>query len=267
MHVRRNRVDDVAALVDNLVDPDRVLLLKRLSLISHGAHGQAGHVEGVDAVPGRRARVGLPAHKHGVLADKAVARVAGRQAVAPGADGEVVDHHTHVRVVKSAAVGQLRLAAEIVKLSLPAQPFPVVHLNVLLRGNRHKVDLSVQLVKQARVGKRVRDPVHHRGLNIVAAGVDRSGPAVAVRVVQADHGVQLPHHHHLWPLLVGVCPGSAPGNRDIPLRLKPQRFQRIRQGLCGLYLPVAGLRVLVDFPSKGQVNLPPLVNGLDGFLF
>ena len=68
MYVRGNRVDDVSALGDNLMDPDRILLPEGLPAVSHGVHRQAGHVEGVDPVPGRGARVGLPAHEHGVLA-------------------------------------------------------------------------------------------------------------------------------------------------------------------------------------------------------
>lgn len=225
---------------------------------------RAGGVQGVDAVKGPGARVGLPPGEADQLAQKAGAVAADEEAAVPDA-GMGVDHHAHVDVVQQALPQELLFAAEEADLPLLLQPLPVLQLHVFLRRHGHEGHVPVQLVRQ---GCQAHGGAQHGGdLGVVAAGVGGACLPVRLGVQGADHRVQLSHHHDpgAGRTALQIAPDAGDG------QMVPERDPELRKGAAHQLrrppLLEAQLRVGEDLLADPDDGVLMFIDGLETLRF
>ena len=175
------------------MDADVILVPEGLALGVHRHQPQHRRVERVDALEGGRAGVRRLALVVDELDGEAVAD-GGRAGLEAGGRHRAVLHDADVDIVELAEADKLLLSAEEPELALLPQLVAVGDLHVLLGGDAHEHDVAVELVHQTRVVQGEGDRRDGGELRVVAAGVDRAGDRVRVRVVRHEDRVQLAHH-------------------------------------------------------------------------
>src|SRR5205807_9097978 len=259
-HLARDHVHLRAAVGDDRVHADRVLVAERLADGVDRRQADLRRVERVDPHVRRAAGVrGAPQVTHG-LHDAAVvrARHAGLAVLRPRRH---VDHHRHVDVVEVAEPEQLRLAAEEFQPARARLRHAPLDVAVLLGRHREEDDAPGQVIE----GPRVEQP--HGGaeqagdLGVVAAGVGRAGLRIGHRVAGDDETIELPEQRERRALAGAARHvGPHPGQRQAGLGAQPELAQGLLVQARGIDFLEAELRVLPDLLAEADDVLAALVD-------
>ena len=157
-----------------------------------------------------------------------------------------VDHHRDIDVVEFAAIDQLLLAAQITDFPLFAQLLAERDFHILFGRRGHEGDVACQRIGYAGQFQSERRTQHRAELQIVAAGVRRTGLGVGCRAVRADHGVQLADDGDVGAGSAGLQLGFDAGQGQTLLAGIVQVAEELADGGSSFCLLEAELRRFAD---------------------
>ena len=244
------------------MDPDRVLVAKRLADGVDRHQADLGRVEGVDPHVRGAARVRRPADVAHRLHDAAVVR-GGYTRLAFLGPRRRVDHHREVHVVEVSEPQELGLAAQELQLPCPRLRNAPLDIAVLLGRHGQEGDPSRKMVESLRIQQAHRRSQEARDLSVVATGVRRPGRRVALRMAGHDQRIQLTENGEGRPVS-GMTPdvGSHAGQGEAGPRGQPELLEGLIDEASRLDLLEPQLGVAADLLAEPDDLVCALVDRL-----
>ena len=132
------------------------------------------------------------------------------------------------------------------------QGLAVADLDQLFGRNSHQADRAAHAVQSAGLLQGSGDAQQGCGLGVVAAGVDKAGLRVTLRMGRDDQAVQLTHDEQFGAGFARVDIGVEARDVARLCQLIAQLFILLFQISMGLPFPIASLRVLPNVALRGE---------------
>ena len=190
VHIGRDDADRIAALGDDRVDADRVVVVEGFALAVDGVERELRRGQGVDAELRRAAGVAGAAEKADLLDQRAVRRFGDEGALGHLVVRADVDHHRHVDVVEMALGDELGLAEQELDLALCRAPRRSSTSMNSSAGTAKNTSSPREVLGRARRRQTHRDAEHAGDLGVVAAAMGGAGMRVGERVVGGAQAVE-----------------------------------------------------------------------------
>ena len=172
-----------------------------------------------------------------------------------------VDHHGNVDVVERAQPHHLGLAAQKLELALFAEREALLELDVLLGRHGHQGHPSGQIGRD--LAQCQASAEHRRDLRVVAAGVDRPGALVTLRVLPAQSESSSPSTATVGPGCAAVSNlGASAGQGDAVLVWQAEAVEPFMNQTGSAVLFEAQLGLVKDRAGKLLELVGVRVDGL-----